>query len=72
LVKLQLAIWRKVENIIRPNKKGTLIEFLFVTSKSQFFHQNSTKKFKCLEKIKEKLQALQNEVNSIKQNLNSL
>jgi hypothetical protein len=50
---LQPFFWRKVETIIRQNKKGALIEFLFGTLESQVLHQDSTKEFQRLENLEE-------------------
>lgn len=55
---LQPFFWRKVENILRQNKKGALQEFLFGSQLNYSDSQNV---------LEEKIQNLQNKLNSLQQ-----
>jgi hypothetical protein len=55
---LQPFFWRKVENILRQNKKGALQEFLFGSNLNQSINHSDLQK---------KIQNLQNQLNSLQQ-----
>ena len=63
---LQPFFWRKVKNIIRQNKKGALLKFLFGNSPSDqsqtFYHEKQN-----IKGLEEKIQTLQDQVNFLQQ-----
>lgn len=61
-----------VKNIIRRNKKGALIKFLFGISSSDQSQTYQTTEFQGLKEMEKKIQGFQNEVNSLKQKLRKL
>ena len=64
---LQPFFWRKVKNIIRQNKKGALLEFLFGPSigpESAYKGSNST--------LEEKIENLQQQVDSLQEKVMNL
>lgn len=63
---VQPFFWKKVEAVIRQNKKGALIEFLFGSS----FDQSQISQ--TLENLEKKIQILQNEINFLKQKIYNL
>ena len=63
---LQPFFWQKVQNIIRQNKKSTLLEFLFGSEKPDV---DIRKEFK---NLKEKIEGLQDQVNSLHQKITEL
>jgi len=61
---LQPFFWRKVKNIIRQNKKGALLEFLFGKAE---VNQDQTDL--CFPHLEDQIQTLQNQVNSLQQKI---
>ena len=61
---LQPFFWRKVKNIIRQNKKGALLEFLFGKAE---VNQDQTDL--CFSHLEDQIQTLQNQVNSLQQKI---
>jgi hypothetical protein len=57
---LQPFFWKKVENVIRQNKKGALQEFLFRSQLNQSINHSD---------LQEKIQILQNQLNSLQQKI---
>lgn len=55
---LQPFFWKKVKNVIRQNKKGALQEFLFESQLNQSINYSE---------LEEKIQILQNQLNSLQQ-----
>ena len=64
---LQPFFWRKVKNIIRQNKKGALLEFLFGKAE---VNQDQTDL--CFPHLEDQIQRLQNQVNSLQERLSHL
>jgi len=61
---LQPFFWKKVKNIIRQNKKGALLEFLFgKAADNKLVNQGSNPTFD------DKIQNLQNQINSLEQKI---
>jgi uncharacterized protein YlxW (UPF0749 family) len=64
---LKPFFWRKVQNIIRQNKKGALLEFLFgYTEASNSTYRSSSPG------LDAKIQILQNQVNSLQDRISDL
>ena len=64
---LQPFFWKKVKNIIRQNKKGALLEFLFGSDNGRGdSYQSSSPTVKILE---DQIQALKNQINSLQQKI---
>jgi hypothetical protein len=59
---LQPFFWKKVENIIRQNKKGALQEFLFGSELNQSINHSDSQ-----DNLEEKIQILQNQLNFVHQ-----
>ena len=64
---LQPFFWRKVENIIRQNKKGALQEFLFGSQLNKSINHLDSQN-----DLQEKIQILQNQLNSLQQKVMDL
>lgn len=63
---LQPFFWKKLKNVIRQNKKSTLLEFLFGSEK------NDLDLRKELQDLKEKIERLQDQGNSLQQKITQL
>ena len=64
---LQPFFWRKVKNIIRQNKKGALQEFLFGSQLNHSINHSDSQN-----DLQEKIQILQNQLNSLQQKVINL
>jgi hypothetical protein len=62
LTNLQPFFWKKVKNVIRQNKKGALQEFLFGSQLNQSINHSESQN-----DLEEKIQILQNQLNSLQQ-----
>lgn len=62
LTNLQPFFWKKVKNVIRQNKKGALQEFLFGSQLNQSINHSESQN-----DLEEKIQILQNQLNSFQQ-----